>query len=173
MTDVPSAATTAGARDRNRGRTAAQWFCYIVGPVLILAGLLGFTADGSFEAGNGVDGDTLLGLEVNGWHNLVHAASGLFLLVMASKRASARLASIAFGLIYAVVTVIGLVDGSDILGILPVNGADNVLHIVLTITAIAAGLSSPADDRGTRSGSDAVETVGAVETRDRGRTGAR
>lgn len=169
MSNAPSA----GSRDSNRGRTAAQWFCYIVGPALIFAGLLGFVADGSFETGNGVDGDTLFGLEVNGWHNLVHAASGLFLLAMASKRASARVASIAFGLIYAVVTVIGLVDGSDILGILPVNGADNVLHIVLTITALAAGLSSPADDRGTHRGSDAVETVGGVETRDRDRTGAR
>jgi hypothetical protein len=37
--------------------------------------------------------------------------------------------------------IIGLVDGEDVLGLFPVNPADNVLHIVLTVAAFAAALA--------------------------------
>jgi hypothetical protein len=49
-----------------------------------------------------------------------------------------------------VVTVIGLIDGNDVLGLIPINPADNVLHILLTIAALAAGLSSDRDRRDVR-----------------------
>jgi hypothetical protein len=38
------------------------------------------------------------------------------------------------------VTIIGLVDRKDVLWLFPVNPADNILHIVLTVAAFAAGL---------------------------------
>jgi hypothetical protein len=163
------AGATRGAR-RDDDKTLAQWFCYIVGPVLILAGLLGFIADSTFDTGDAINGDTLLGLEVNGWHNLVHLASGAFLLAMAPKRKTAKTGAIAFGLIYAVVTIIGMADGSDILGLLPVNPADNVLHLALAALSLIAGLTSDADDRhGRREG---VEETGTATTRDAGRARA-
>jgi hypothetical protein len=59
---------------------------------------------------------------------------------------SARLAALSFGAIYGVVTIIGLIDGKDVLGLFPVNPADNILHIVLTLAAFAAGLA-PLRDR--------------------------
>ena len=40
-----------------------------------------------------------------------------------------------------------LIDGKDVLGLLPVNPADNVLHILLTVAAVAAGLAPWRDDR--------------------------
>jgi hypothetical protein len=43
------------------------------------------------------------------------------------------------------VTIIGLIDGHDVLGLFPVNPADNVLHILLTVAAFAAGLAPAAD----------------------------
>lgn len=132
-------------------RSPAQWFCLVVGAVLVLAGLFGFLADSAFDTGNGSDslnGDTLLGLEVNGWHNIVHLASGLFLLAMARRREMARAGALAFAGIYAVVTVIGMIDGHDVLGLLPVNAADNVLHLVLALAGLAAGLAP--DRRDTR-----------------------
>jgi hypothetical protein len=52
------------------------------------------------------------------------------------------------------VTVIGLVDGHDVLGVIPVNPADNVLHILLTVAALAAGLVSARDRREVRPGTD-------------------
>jgi hypothetical protein len=138
--------------DRNRGRSAAQWFCLIIGGTLVLIGLLGFLAEATFDTSAGsdpgaVDGENFILFEVNGWHNVVHIASGLFLLALAGKHRTARTAALAFGAIYAVVTVIGLVDGHDVLGLIPVNPADNVLHILLTVAALAAGLVSGRDRR--------------------------
>jgi hypothetical protein len=128
-------------------RTPAQLFAYLVGAVLVVVGLVGFIADSSFETGSGINGDKLLGIfEINGIHNLVHIASGLLLLAIAPKRATAKTGVIAFGVIYGVVTLIGLIDGETVLGLLPVNPADNVLHIALTATALLAGVASPADD---------------------------
>jgi hypothetical protein len=45
--------------------------------------------------------------EVNGGHNVVHIASGLFLRFM-RRHDTARLAALSFGAIYGVVTIIGL-----------------------------------------------------------------
>ena len=134
----------------------AQWYCYAIGAVLALAGALGFFADATFDTsgsasgdsvagGNANDqlqGDGLLGFEVNGWHNVVHLVSGIVLLLLASTRGSARLGAIAFGLAYAVVTAIGLIDGNDVLGILPVNAADNGLNLVLALLGLIAGFGS-------------------------------
>jgi len=134
------------------GRTPAQLYCLLAGAALLLAGLFGFIADATFDAGDNLQGDSFLGFEVNGWHNLVHVASGAFLLAMMGKRSTAKTAALAFGLVYGLVTVIGMIDGNDVFGILPVNGADNVLHLALSATGIAAGLMSrgdrdPSDDR--------------------------
>jgi hypothetical protein len=133
-------------------KTPAQLFAYVVGAVLVLVGIIGFIADSAFDTGSGIDGDKLLGIfEVNGIHNLVHIASGLLLLALAPKRASARYGVLAFGAVYAIVTIIGLADGEDVLGLIPVNPADNVLHIALTAGALLVGAISSGDDvQGTR-----------------------
>jgi hypothetical protein len=118
----------------------------VVGATLVLVGILGFLAESKFDTSSGGDGGALDGenfilFEVNGWHNVVHIASGVFLLALMRRHDTARLAALSFGAIYGLVTVIGLVDGKDVLGLFPVNPADNVLHIVLTLAAFAAGLA--------------------------------
>ena len=85
--------------------------------------------------------------EVNGIHNLVHIASGLVLLAAFGRRAPARTVAIAFGLVYGVVTIIGLVDGEDVLGLFPVNWADHVLHAALSALGVITGLMSPGAGR--------------------------
>lgn len=143
-----TAGTTSGsARSTEGAKTPAQMFAYLVGAVLVLVGLIGFAVDSTFDTGSGIDGDKLIVFEVNGIHNLVHIASGLLLLAVAPKRATARYGVIAFGVVYAIVTLIGLIDGETVLGLLPVNPADNVLHIVLTLAALFAGFASSDDDR--------------------------
>lgn len=138
------AVSSAGAK------TPAQMYAYAVGGVLLLVGLPGVKR---------AVGGKLLGIfEVNGIHNLVHIASGLLLLAVAPKRATARYGVIAFGLVYGLVTLIGLIDGRDVLGLIPVNPADNVLHIALTAGALLAGFLSPADDA--RTTRDNQRTVG-------------
>ena len=139
--------------DDDLGRSPARVFCLVVGATLVLVGVLGFIAESAFDTGSGVDGENLIIFEVNGWHNLVHIASGLFLLALMGRHDTARVAALSFGAVYGVVTIIGLVDGEDVLGLFPVNAADNVLHILLTIAAFAAGLAprrEPARDRSPR-----------------------
>jgi Domain of unknown function (DUF4383) len=146
----------AGARESRR--TPAQWYCLLAGLSLLLAGILGFFADASFTTGDGIDGDRLLSIfEVNGIHNLVHIASGLVLLAASPKRASAKTVAIAFGLVYGVVTIIGLIDGKDVLGLIPVNPSDNVLHIALSALGLIAGFMSRGRDDVPR---DEARTVG-------------
>ena len=146
--------------DVDRGRTPAQWYCLLAGLGLLLAGIFGFLADATFDTGaSGADndggniggalqGDSFLGFEVNGWHNVVHLLSGVALLALASLRASAKIAAIAFGLVYGLVAIIGLANGNDVLGLIPVNAADNVLHVALSLLGLLAGFMSRADDRG-------------------------
>ena len=104
-------------------RSPAQWFALVVGVVLLLAGVLGFVTDSTFETGSDINGDKLLGLEVNGIHNIVHILSGLLLLAGAGARASARTVTMIFAAAYLLVTVIGPIDGETVLGLIPVNGA--------------------------------------------------
>jgi hypothetical protein len=135
------------ANSYDTARTPAQWYCLLAGLSLLLAGILGFFADANFDTGEGVDGGSLIGFEVNGIHNLIHLASGLVLLAASRARGSARAVAIGFGLVYGVVAIIGIVDGSDVLGLFPVNTADNVLHVALAALGILSGLISRTGDR--------------------------
>ena len=162
------------ARHRERGRSPAQWYCLLGGAALLLAGIAGFIADAGFNTGGDIDGDRLLGIfEVNGWHNIVHIASGLLLLAASAKRASAKTVALLFGIVYGVVALIGLIDGQTVLGLIPVNPADNILHIALSAVGILAALASDADDRDHGAGSDSGDresTTGRrAETADGGR----
>lgn len=120
----------------------AQIFAGVVGAILLVAGLIGLAVDTSFHTGGHLDGHRLLGLEVNGWHNVVHIASGLLLLIGLGSNRRARSVCKLFGLTYLVVTIVGLADGSDIFGLFPVNPADNVLHAVLALGALWAARRS-------------------------------
>ena len=141
-------ASTGRSIARDDRRTPAQWYSLLAGLALLLAGIFGFISDSSFETGDGVQGDLFLGFEVNAIHNLIHVASGLVLLAASPKRASARAVAIGFGLVYGLVAIIGLIDGEDVLGLIPINSADNLLHIALAALGIITGLISRDDDRG-------------------------
>ena len=141
------ASQTGGRNGADQGRTPAQWYCLLGGLSLLLAGILGFIVDSAFDTGNGIQGDKLIVFEVNGWHNLVHILSGLLLLSAFPRRGAAKTVAIAFGVVYGIVTIIGLIDGEDVLGIIPVNPADNVLHIALSLLGIISGLMSRGDYR--------------------------
>ena len=142
-----SSARRDGAASRAGERTPAQWYSLIFGATLLLVGVIGFFADAGFDVGTGIDGDKLLGIfEVSGIHNLIHIASGALLLAVAPKASTARLGALGFGIVYLLVTIIGFVQGDNVLGIIPVNSADNFLHVAISGLAIAAALVSPAGD---------------------------
>jgi hypothetical protein len=123
-------------------RTPAQWWCLLGGWTLLLVGLIGFAVDSSFHHGSNVMGHDLIVFEVNGWHNLVHIASGLLLLAGAGTRRRAKLVALLFGTAYGVVAVAGLVNGREVFQLIPVDAADNALHVVLSVLSLLVGLVS-------------------------------
>ena len=116
----------------------AQYYAAIVGVLLVAAGSVGFAVDSAFDTGADVMGQKLLGLEVNGWHNLVHLATGLLLLAGCGSRSSARAVCRIFGISYLVVTVAGIAGGNDAFGLIPINPPDDVLHALLAVGALLA-----------------------------------
>ena len=124
--------------------TPAQIYALAIGATLLLVGIVGFAADSSFETGKNISGGELIAFEVNGWHNIVHILSGLVGLALWRNPATARTFALGFGAVYAIVTLCGFIDGNTVLGLIPVNAADNVLHLLIAAAGIAAGLASAA-----------------------------
>ena len=128
-----------------RDRTPAQLYALLFGIVLLAIGILGFIADSSFGTGTDVDGSDFIVFEVNGWHNLVHILSGLLGIALARRRDTARAYAVGFGAVYLVVTIWGFVTGDQVLWLIPVDDADNVLHLLIAAAGLAAGLASRED----------------------------
>src|SRR3954471_16698233 len=110
--------------NRTDEKTPAQIYSLAFGATLLLVGIVGFIADSSFGSGSNVQGSDFIIFEVNGWHNLVHIASGLAGLALSRTRPSARLFALGFGAVYGLVTLWGFIDGNDVLGLIPVDAAD-------------------------------------------------
>jgi hypothetical protein len=125
-----------------RDRTPAQLYSLLFGVVLLAVGILGFVADSSFGTGSNVEGSDFIVFEVNGWHNIVHILSGLLGLALARRRDTARAYALGFGAVYLVVTIWGFITGDQVLWLIPVDAADNVLHLLIAAAGLAAGLAS-------------------------------
>jgi Domain of unknown function (DUF4383) len=121
----------------------ASLYATLVGAVLTIAGISGFFYSSSFGSPGEVD--KVFGiLAVNGWHNIVHLGTGLLGLVAAGY--AARQYALGLGLLYLVVAIWGFIIGSgdSILSIVPVNTSDNILHLILGLTGLAAGAATSA-----------------------------
>ena len=124
----------------------ARLYALLVGGVLTIAGIIGFFYDSSFDTGTQLRADDVFGiLAVNGWHNVVHLLTGL--LGLAAVGYAARAYALVLGLVYVVVAIWGFVEVEGgvgvILDFLPVNTEDNVLHLVLGLTGLAAAAATP------------------------------
>jgi hypothetical protein len=123
------------------GKSPAQIYALVFGAVLVIAGIIGFFYSAAF----GTPGETeaVLGiLAVNGWHNVVHIVTGALGLLAAGY--AARTYAIGLGIVYIVVAIWGFAIGSgeSILGFIPVNTEDNVLHALIGIAGVAAYFAS-------------------------------
>ena len=128
-------------------RSPAQVYALVIGLTLVAAGALGFFYSASFSTGDGTERDAVLGiLDVNGWHNVVHVASGAVGLAVAGSYGGARAYALGLGALYVLVAALGFAagDGDEILDLIPVNTEDNVLHVLIAIGGIGAGLATPA-----------------------------
>jgi len=133
-----------GVRGR---RTLVQTAALVVAAVFVLVGVLGFipgiTTDYSSMSFAGHHSDAkLLGVfQVSILHNIVHLLFGLVGFAMARTIAGARLYLIGGGAIYLVLWLFGLVVGQNSpANFVPVNSADDWLHLLLGLGMIALGL---------------------------------
>jgi hypothetical protein len=120
----------------------------VVGAVFVLVGILGFVPgittnfDEMEFAGDG-SGALLLGLfQVSILHNLVHLLYGVAGLAMSRASSTARTYLLVGGAIYLVLWVYGLIVGNGDSGanFVPLNDADNWLHLFLGIGMILLGM---------------------------------
>ena len=129
-------------------RSPVQAAAAVVGAVFILVGILGFIPGitspfGDLHPAGHESEAKLLGLFQVSWlHNIVHLLFGAAGLAMAKRRDTAKNYLIGGGAIYLVLFLFGLfVAGKDIaLNFVPLNGADNILHLLLGIAMIALGV---------------------------------
>lgn len=140
------------------------------GPVAILGmALLAYGVTGLIFGGNSftsspldgtVNGEKWLGLEVNGWSNLLFVGAGALLLFGAPLHWGAKGMSLIVGLALGAASVIALVDKDDVFGIFAANGltklvwgAAATLLLVLALLPRVGGAKKAddhADDRDER-----------------------
>jgi hypothetical protein len=125
-----------------------------VGAVFLLVGILGFIPgittnyDQMQFAGHESDA-YLLGLfQVSILHNIVHLLFGVAGLALARTFSRAKIFLLGGGIIYAVLWIYGLIIGGEsAANFVPLNTADNWLHLGLAIGMIALGALLGRDTR--------------------------
>ncbi|WP_299168653.1 DUF4383 domain-containing protein [uncultured Arthrobacter sp.] len=129
-------------------RTNIQKAALAVGVVFLLVGILGFipgiTSNYDTLSIAGSDSEAqLLGIfQVSILHNIVHLLFGVAGVVMAKTATGAYNFLLWGGVIYAVLFIYGLIVPQDsAANFVPVNAADNILHLVLAIGMIGLALA--------------------------------
>ena len=126
--------------------TPVQKAALAVGVVFLAVGVLGFVPgittnyDQLSFASHHSDAALLGIFNVSVLHNLVHLAFGVAGIALARTFNAARSYLIGGGLVYLVLFVYGLViDHDSAANFVPVNDADNWLHLGLAVAMIALG----------------------------------
>ena len=107
-----------------RSRTLAQGYCLAIGAFLLIRGGSTLIAGASFAR----PGD--------GWRAAFQIAIATLLLLSSGSRRAAYRAVLAVGATYAIVTVLGIANGHDVLGTIPVDTRDKIVHPALAILAL-------------------------------------
>ena len=135
--------------NRTTGRkTNLQKAAQAVGAVFLLVGVLGFIPGitSNYEAlsfaGHGSEA-LLLGIfQVSILHNIVHLLFGAAGILMSRTNGKARNYLLYGGIVYLVLWLYGLFVGHDSpANFIPVNNADNWLHLVLGLGMIALAIA--------------------------------
>jgi hypothetical protein len=131
-----------------RNRTLVQLAAAAVAATFLLVAVLGFvpgiTTNYSELSFAGHQSEAkLLGLfQVSVLHNIVHGLFGVIGLALSRSIAGARSFLIGGGAVYLVLTAYGaLIDLDSAVNFVPVNVADNFLHLGLGLAMIGLGLA--------------------------------
>ena len=138
--------TTSRTSDGVTTRTAVQKAALAVGAVFLIVGVAGFipglTTNYSDLSFAGHDSEAmLLGIfQVSILHNIVHLLFGIAGIAAARTWSASRGYLIGGGIIYLVLWLYGLfIDKESSANVVPVNSADDWLHLVLGLGMIALG----------------------------------
>jgi hypothetical protein len=131
-----------------RDRSTVQRAALLVGVVFLLVGILGFIpgitshySDLKF-AGHNSDAKLLGIFETSILHNIVHLLFGVAGIAMSRTWEGARTFLIGGGVIYGVLFVYGAIfHGEKGSNWIPVNWADNILHLLLAGAMILLGVT--------------------------------
>ncbi len=132
------------SRDVSR-KSNMQKAAMAVGAVFLLVGVLGFIpgiTSGTLGLAGHESEALLLGIfQVSVLHNLVHLLFGVAGILLARSHPGAKNFLLYGGIVYLVLWLYGLLIGHDTpANFVPVNDADNWLHLVLGIAMIALAL---------------------------------
>jgi hypothetical protein len=134
--------------------TTIQAAAMAVGVTFLLVGIAGFvpgiTTDYDTLAFAGEDSEAkLLGLfQVSVLHNIVHLAFGVLGVYAARLARTSYLYLVGGGVVYLLLTLYGaVIDHSSDANFVPINTADNWLHLVLGLGMIALGVALGRDRR--------------------------
>jgi len=137
-----------GVTTRRSTRSTVQVAAAVVGAVFLLVGILGFIPgittpyDGMEAAGHRSHAELLGIFQVSILHNIVHLLFGVAGLAMARTASSARAYLVGGGAVYLVLWLYGLViDKASQANFVPVNVADDWLHLVLGAGMVALGVA--------------------------------
>jgi 4-hydroxybenzoate polyprenyltransferase len=137
-------ATARANTNTHPARTAAM----VVAVVFLLVGIAGFIPgvttdyDGMTFAGHESTAMLLGVFHVSILHNIVHLLFGIVGLLMARTASGAVTYLIGGGVVYAVLWLYGLIiDQQSSANFVPLNNADNWLHLVLAIGMIGLGVA--------------------------------
>ena len=122
-----------------RDRSPIQSAAVLVGLVFLLVGILGFIPgitsnyDDLKFAGHNSDAQLLGIFDTSILHNIIHLLLGVAGLALARTWEGARSYLLGGGVIYLAVFVYGVIWGADEgrANFIPVNWADNILHVAL------------------------------------------
>lgn len=136
-----------GVAGPSDGARLARLLATATGAVFLLVGVLGFvpgitTNYSEMEFAGHHSGAELLGIfQVSILHNIVHLLFGVAGLVMARRATTAVAYLLGGGVIYLVLWIYGLVVNHEgEANFVPLNSADNWLHLILGVAMIAMGL---------------------------------
>ncbi len=123
----------------------AKMYANVLGAVLTLVGILGFVSPLTPMTASAPHGALLSIFAIDPLHNVIHLASGIIGLAAANTAggAYARLYAGVFGAVYALVTIVGFIQGNTVLGLISVNLADNLLHAAIAIASLAVFFAAP------------------------------
>jgi hypothetical protein len=135
-----------GRNNAGRGKTVPEILGLAFGAIYLLVGIVGFFITGFSDFFAHDTGETLLGFEINGMHNLIGVAGLVLSRTLAGARTYGWLLAVGYGAAF----VYGLLAINETWDFLSINAADNVLHILTALVGLVIALLPVRSAVGTR-----------------------